>query len=70
MVSVTSVVSIEGDLPITRPAASAMLVLDRSGSMDPDYYAGTPLDVVLVIDRSGSMAGQPIVDAKAASKNS
>lgn len=68
VVSVTSVVSIEGDLPITRPAASAMLVLDRSGSMDPDYYAGTPLDVVLVIDRSGSMAGQPIVDAKAASK--
>jgi len=32
-----------------------MLALDRSGSMDPDYYAGTPLDVVLVLDRSGSM---------------
>lgn len=68
VVSVTSVVSIEGDLPVTRPAASAMLVLDRSGSMDPDYYAGTPLDVVLVIDRSGSMVGKPIADAKAAAK--
>lgn len=69
VVNVTTVVSIEGDLPITRPAASAMLVLDRSGSMDPDYYAGTPLDVVLVLDRSGSMSGTPIADAKAAAED-
>jgi Mg-chelatase subunit ChlD len=68
IVNVTTVVSVEGELQVTRPAASAMLVLDRSGSMDPDYYAGTPLDVVLVIDRSGSMAGTPIVDAKEAAK--
>ncbi|WP_321419992.1 VWA domain-containing protein [uncultured Methanomethylovorans sp.] len=68
IVNVTTVVSVEGDLQVTRPAANAMLVLDRSGSMDPDYYAGTPLDVVLVIDRSGSMAGTPIADAKEAAK--
>lgn len=68
IVNVTTVISAEGELPITRPAASAMLVLDRSGSMDPDYYAGTPLDVVLVIDRSGSMSGSKIADAKAAAK--
>ncbi|MDK2912001.1 MAG: adhesin/invasin [Methanolobus sp.] len=68
-VNVTTLISIEGELPIIRPAASAMLVLDRSGSMDPDYYAGSPLDVVLVIDRSGSMAGQPIVDARNAAKD-
>ncbi|WP_319506300.1 VWA domain-containing protein [uncultured Methanolobus sp.] len=68
LVNVTTVISVEGELPITRPAASAMLVLDRSGSMDPDYYAGTPLDVVLVLDRSGSMSGQPIIDARAAAK--
>ncbi|WP_292463733.1 VWA domain-containing protein [Methanolobus sp.] len=71
-VNVTTIISIEGELPIIRPAASAMLVLDRSGSMDPDYYAGTPLDVVLVIDRSGSMKflgtspEQPMTDAKIA----
>lgn len=62
-VEVTTILSIEGELPIVRPAANAMLVLDRSGSMDPDYYAGTPLDVVLVIDRSGSMVmsgGSPV----------
>ena len=64
LINITTVISIEGELPIIRPAASAMLVLDRSGSMDPDYYAGTPLDVVLVIDRSGSMAGDPIADAR------
>lgn len=68
IVNVTTVVSVEGELQVTRPAASAMLVLDRSGSMDPDYYAGSPLDVVLVIDRSGSMSGTPIVDAKEAAK--
>ena len=68
LVNVTTVISVEGELPITRPAASAMLVLDRSGSMDPDYYAGTPLDVVLVIDRSGSMSGTPIADAREAAK--
>ncbi|MDW7731123.1 MAG: VWA domain-containing protein [Methanolobus sp.] len=75
LVNITTVISAEGELPITRPAASAMLVLDRSGSMDPDYYAGTPLDVVLVIDRSGSMKflgnspEQPMTDAKTAAKN-
>ncbi len=68
LINVTTIISIEGELPIVRPAASAMLVLDRSGSMDPDYYAGTPLDVVLVIDRSGSMSGQPIIDARDAAK--
>ncbi|AFV23745.1 hypothetical protein Mpsy_1538 [Methanolobus psychrophilus R15] len=74
-VNVTTIISIEGELPIIRPAASAMLVLDRSGSMAPDYYAGTPLDVVLVIDRSGSMKflgtspEQPMTDAKTAAKN-
>ena len=69
VVNVTTVVSFEGNLPVTRPASNAMLVLDRSGSMDPDYYAGTPLDVVLVIDRSGSMDGDAMLNAKAASKN-
>ncbi|SFM67179.1 VWA domain-containing protein [Methanolobus profundi] len=68
LVNVTTVISVEGELPITRPAASAMLVLDRSGSMDPDYYAGTPLDVVLVLDRSGSMSGTALSDAKEAAK--
>ncbi|MDW7731109.1 MAG: VWA domain-containing protein [Methanolobus sp.] len=68
LINITTIISIEGELPIVRPAASAMLVLDRSGSMDPDYYAGTPLDVVLVIDRSGSMSGQPIIDARNAAK--
>ena len=68
IVNITTVISIEGELPIVRPAASAMLVLDRSGSMDPDYYAGSPLDVVLVIDRSGSMSGTPIQDARNAAK--
>jgi Mg-chelatase subunit ChlD len=68
LVNITTIISIEGELPIVRPAASAMLVLDRSGSMDPDYYAGSPLDVVLVIDRSGSMSGTPIQDARNAAK--
>ncbi|SFM67345.1 VWA domain-containing protein [Methanolobus profundi] len=68
IVNVTTVISIEGDLPLTRPAASAMLVLDRSGSMDPDSYAGDPIDVVLVLDRSGSMHGQAMYDSKSASK--
>ncbi|SFM67324.1 VWA domain-containing protein [Methanolobus profundi] len=68
LVNVTTVISVEGELPIVRPTASAMLVLDRSGSMDPDYYAGDPLDVVLVMDRSGSMSGTPIADAKTAAK--
>jgi Mg-chelatase subunit ChlD len=69
LVNVTTVISVEGELPLTRPAASAILVLDRSGSMDPDYYAGTPLDVVLVLDRSGSMAGPYLADAKTAAKD-
>ncbi len=69
LVNVTTIISIEGELPIVRPAASAMLVLDRSGSMDPDYYAGSPLDVVLVLDRSGSMRNEPIADAKIAAKD-
>ncbi len=69
VVNVTTVISVEGELPIVRPTASAMLVLDRSGSMDPDYYAGEPLDVVLVMDRSGSMSGTPISDAKTAAKS-
>ncbi len=74
LVNVTTVISIEGELPVSRDAATAMLVLDRSGSMDPDYYAGTPLDVVLVLDRSGSMEflgsspQQPMTDAKTAAK--
>ncbi|MCC7575866.1 MAG: VWA domain-containing protein, partial [Methanomethylovorans sp.] len=75
IVNVTTVVSIEGDLQITRPAANAVLVLDRSGSMDPDYYAGTPMDVVLVLDRSGSMTDdgrnppQPMTNVKDAAKD-
>ncbi len=75
IVNVTTVVSIEGDLQITRPAANAVLVLDRSGSMDPDYYAGTPMDVVLVLDRSGSMRDdglnppQPMTNVKNAAKD-
>ncbi len=74
LVNVTTVISIEGELPVSRDSATAMLVLDRSGSMDPDYYAGTPLDVVLVLDRSGSMEflgsspQQPMTDAKTAAK--
>lgn len=54
-VNVTTIISVEGELPISRPAANAMLVLDTSGSMDPDYYAGTPLDIMLLSDTSGSM---------------
>jgi Mg-chelatase subunit ChlD len=69
IINVTTIISVEGELPITRETASAMLVLDRSGSMDPDYYAGVPLDVVTVIDRSGSMSGQPIIDARNAAKS-
>ncbi|WP_407355250.1 VWA domain-containing protein [Methanolobus sp. WCC5] len=71
IVDIRTIISIEGELPIIRPAASAMLVLDRSGSMDPDYYAGSPLDVVLVIDRSGSMGPRhynAMLDAKEAAK--
>jgi Mg-chelatase subunit ChlD len=75
IVNVTTVVSIEGDLQITRPAANAVLVLDRSGSMDPDYYAGPPMDVALVLDRSGSMTDdgsnppQPMTNVKNAAKD-
>ncbi|WP_370574216.1 VWA domain-containing protein [Methanomethylovorans sp.] len=75
VVNVTTVVSLEGDLQITRPAANAVLVLDRSGSMDPDYYAGTPMDVVLVLDRSGSMTSdglnppQPMTNVKNGAKD-
>ncbi|MBP2031022.1 Mg-chelatase subunit ChlD [Methanohalophilus levihalophilus] len=74
IVNVTTVISVEGELPTVRDSATAMLVLDRSGSMDPDSYAGTPLDVVLVIDRSGSMNDlgsspeQPLADALTAAK--
>lgn len=68
IVNITTIITAEGEVPISRPAASAILVLDRSGSMDPDYYAGTPLDVALVLDRSGSMGGQPLTDLKTASK--
>ncbi|MCL7411403.1 MAG: VWA domain-containing protein [Methanosarcinaceae archaeon] len=68
IVNVTTIITVEGNLPISRASATAMLVLDRSGSMDPDSYAGTPLDVVLVMDRSGSMSGTPIADAKTAAK--
>ncbi|MCZ7369452.1 MAG: VWA domain-containing protein, partial [Candidatus Methanoperedens sp.] len=60
-VNVTTIISVEGELPFSRPAANAMLVLDTSGSMDPDYYAGTPLDIMLVSDTSGSM-DDPIVN--------
>ena len=69
IVNITTIITAEGEVPISRPAASALLVLDRSGSMDPDYYAGTPLDVALVLDRSGSMAGTPLADVKTASKS-
>lgn len=68
IVNITAIITAEGEVPISRPAASAILVLDRSGSMDPDYYAGTPLDVALVLDRSGSMSGQPLADVQTASK--
>jgi Mg-chelatase subunit ChlD len=68
IVNITTIITAEGEVPISRPAASALLVLDRSGSMDPDYYAGTPLDVALVLDRSGSMSGTPLADVKTASK--
>ncbi|WP_309739236.1 VWA domain-containing protein [Methanococcoides alaskense] len=74
IVNVTTIITVEGELPISRSAATSMLVLDRSGSMDPDYYAGTPLDVILVLDRSGSMEylgttpEQPLTDAKSAAK--
>ncbi|MEA1906268.1 MAG: VWA domain-containing protein [Euryarchaeota archaeon] len=73
-INVTTTISGQGNITGTRYAAHAMLVLDRSGSMDPDYYAGTPLDVALVLDRSGSMEflgsdpEQPMTDAKTAAK--
>ncbi|VVB86302.1 von Willebrand factor type A domain protein [uncultured archaeon] len=57
-VNVTTIISVEGDTPATRLAANAMLVLDNTGSMDPDYYAGTPADILLLSDNSGSMSGQ------------
>ena len=60
IVNITTIITAEGEVPLSRPAASAFLVLDRSGSMDPDYYAGTPLEVALVLDRSGSMSGTSI----------
>jgi Mg-chelatase subunit ChlD len=75
VVNVTTVISLEGALQITRPAANAVLVLDRSGSMDPDYYAGPPMDVVLVLDRSGSMTSdgvsppQPMTNVKNGAKD-
>ncbi|RZN39078.1 MAG: VWA domain-containing protein [Methanosarcinales archaeon] len=74
VINVTTTISGQGNITGTRYAAHAMLVLDRSGSMDPDYYAGTPLDVALVLDRSGSMKflgtdpEQPMTDAKTAAK--
>nr|QNO48031.1 hypothetical protein CAKHPDBP_00002 [Methanosarcinales archaeon ANME-2c ERB4] len=74
IINVTTIVSGQGNITGTRLSAHAMLVLDRSGSMDPDYYAGTPLDVALVLDRSGSMAylgsnpQQPMTAAKTAAK--
>ncbi|VVB92804.1 von Willebrand factor type A domain protein [uncultured archaeon] len=54
-VNVTTIISVEGDTPVTRLAANAMLVLDNTGSMDPDYYAGTPADILLLSDNSQSM---------------
>ena len=74
IINVTTSISGQGNITGTRLAAHAMLTLDRSGSMDPDYYAGTPLDVALVLDRSGSMDDlgtnpeQPMTDAKTAAK--
>jgi len=55
IINVTTSVSGQGDITGIHLAAHAMLTLDRSGSMDPDYYAGAPLDVVLVTDVSRSM---------------
>jgi len=54
-VNVTTIISVEGETPVSRLSANAMLVIDNSGSMDPDYYAGTALDIMLLIDTSSSM---------------
>ncbi|MGB8216798.1 MAG: VWA domain-containing protein [Candidatus Methanoperedens sp.] len=58
IVNVTTIVSVEGDVPTERDPKNVTLVLDNSGSMDPDYYAGTPLDILLVSDTSTSMYDQ------------
>jgi uncharacterized protein YegL len=66
IINVTTSISGQGNITGNRVAAHAVLTLDRSGSMDPDYYAGTPLDIVEVLDRSGSMSGTPFADARKA----
>lgn len=63
IVNVSTNIAVEGDIPVTRQVANAMLVLDNTGSMDPDYYAGTPADILLVSDDSGSMSTNNAIDA-------